>query len=174
PGIGSSFGLIAGYKINNKWSIETGVLSDKKKYYTKGAYFDKSNVSYLNNKELVSVDGDCEMIEIPINARYTFSTTHKGKWTTALGTSSYFMKEEYYTYLINVNGTNEEYNYTYYPSSKNYLAVINLTVAYEKKIGKSFSFRAEPYLKIPLTGLGTGSLPLSGAGINIGIMKSFH
>jgi hypothetical protein len=174
PGIGHSFGLVAGYKINNQWSIETGVLSGIKKYYTKGAYFDKSNVADLYNKDLVSVDGDCEMIEIPINARFTFATTNKGKWTAALGTASYFMKEEYYSYYIMNNGQNEETDHTYHTSSANWLAAINLAAGYQRSIGKNLDLRLEPYFKIPLSGTGTGNLPLSSTGINIGITKLFH
>jgi len=131
-------------------------------------------VSYLSDKDLISVDGNCEMIEVPINARYNFVAGKKNNWTASLGTSSYFMKEEYYNYSIKVNGVNEEHDHVYHSSSKNLFAVINLGAGYERSIGKSLTLRAEPYFKIPLSGVGTGNLSMSGAGINIGLIKSFH
>lgn len=172
-GIGTSYGIVGGYKINNKWSVETGVLLDQKKYYTKGAYFDKTNVAYLNNLNLISVDGECEMIEVPVNARYTFAANKKGSWSASLGVSSYFMNEEYYKYSLKINGTNEEHDHTYHIASKNFFAVANLAAGYQKNISNTLNLRLEPYLKIPLSGVGTGKLPLTSAGLTIGIIKSF-
>jgi hypothetical protein len=172
--VGTSYGIIVGYQINNKWSVETGYLFDKKNYYTKGAYFDKSNVPYLMNKDIVSVDGKCEMTEVPITVRYTVGENKKGRWLANMGTSAYFMKEEYYGYILNINGQNQFRDRTYYPSSNKLFAVLNIGGGYERKIGSSFNVRAEPYLKIALGGIGTGNLPMSGTGINISITKSFR
>jgi hypothetical protein len=114
------------------------------------------------------------MTEVPLNVRYTVGETKKGRWLANMGTSAYFMKEEYYGYILNINGQNQFRDRTYYPSSNKLFAVLNIGGGYERKIGSSFNVRAEPYLKIALGGIGTGNLPMSGTGINISITKSFR
>jgi hypothetical protein len=173
-GIGSSFGLIAGYRFNNKWSIETGVLSDRKKYFTEGDYFDKANVDYLQGKELINANGKCSMIEIPLNARYTFAEQRKGKWTATIGMSTYFVSKEFYRYAIIENGQLEQSDHTYYHSGHQITSVLNFAVGYEHNIGNNLDLRIEPYYKLPLTGMGTGRLYLSSTGLNIGITKFFR
>ena len=172
-GIGSSFGLIAGYRFNNKWSIETGLLSDRKKYFTEGDYFDKDNVDYLQGKELINANGKCSMIEIPLNTRYTFAEQKKGKWAAIMGVSTYFVNKEFYRYAIIENGQYEQSDHTYYHSGHQITPVLNFAVGYEHNIGNDLDLRVEPYYKMPLSGMGTGKLYLSSAGINFGITKSF-
>lgn len=173
-GIGTSFGIIAGYKFNNKWSIETGLLSDKKKYYTKGNYFDKQNEAYLLDKELLYVDGNCKMIEIPVNARYTFLEQKKGKWTASVGISSYFLSKEFYRYALVENGQQEQSEHTYYHSDHHTTTVLNFGAGFEHSIGSTLQLRIEPYYKLPISSMGKGKLYLSSAGINVGIIKSFR
>jgi len=60
----------------------------------------------------------------------------------------------YYTYPINSD------------SNSNYLfSIVNLSVGMERSLGKNFSIQAEPYLKIPLKGLGYGSMRMDSYGI---------
>lgn len=173
-GIGSSFGLIAGYRFNNKWSIETGLLADSKKYFTEGDYFDKANVDYLQDKELINLKGKCSMIEIPFNTRYTFAEQKKGKWTATLGMSAYFVNKEFYHYTVIENGQEERSDHTYYHSGNKITPVLNFAVGYEHNLANNLDLRIEPYYKLPLNGMGTGKLYLSSTGINIGITKLFR
>jgi len=173
-GIGTSFGVIAGYRFNNRWSIEAGLLSGKKKYYTKGNYFDKQNEAYLLGKELLYVDGNCKMIEIPVNARYTFLEQKKGKWTASVGISSYFIGKEFYRYALIENGQMEQSEHTYYHSDHHTTTVLSFGTGYEQSIGSALQLRIEPYYKLPVSSMGKGKLYLSSAGINIGITKNFR
>ncbi len=173
--IGTSFGFIGGYHLNSRWSIETGFLIDRKNYYTKGSYFDKSSLPSPNTVDLLSADGWCNMLEVPLTVKYDFNSKKtKGNFTAMLGASSYFMSKEYYNYYIKEDGTISEYDYTYHNSSTNLFGVINVGAGYQKQLGKNFSLRIEPYLKIPISKIGTGNLPISSAGVNLGITKSFH
>jgi hypothetical protein len=172
-GVGAEFGLTAGYQLNKKWSIETGVLLNKKRYYTKGEYFDKSRVWLPNGADLVSVSGKCTMIEIPLNLRYNFALHKKYNLTLAAGASSYFMTREYYDYSLVSSGQTQTMEQTYHSSSKKILAAVNLSAGFERRINSSLTFRAEPYFKIPVSGIGTGKLYMSSTGINLGVIKYF-
>lgn len=171
-GVGASFGLTGGYQLNKNLSIETGISLDTKKYYTNGEYFDKSNIPNFYNGELLSVNGNCNMFEVPVNIRYKFSSNSNSNFTAAIGTSSYFMTKESYNYSMLAWGQPVQGSYTSHPSSKNLFAVINLSAGYEKKFS-NISLLIEPYYKVPVKGIGTGNLYMSSTGINLGIKKYF-
>lgn len=168
---GFNAGIVAGYRFNKKWQLETGLILDKKNYYTKGDYFDKSKVPYLNWVDLKSVSGYCNMYEIQLNARFNFNEIKNHTWFASAGISSYLMKKEYYNYGYNYNGSYHNRDYTYTTSEKDWAAVINLSAGYELKAGTKNYLRFEPYYKIPVKGVGTGSLPLSSAGLNVAFTR---
>ena len=166
---GNDFGMLAGYEINRKWSVELSVLLDKKFYYTDGKYFDASKVYMPPNSRITKLTGNCRMIEIPIAAKYNFSTSQKSTAFIAAGLSSYIMKKENYSYVyyysaVNASATHKK---SYSNSSKNLFSVVHLSGGYSHKIGREGNFRIEPYLKIPVTGVGFGSLPLLSTGLHI-------
>jgi hypothetical protein len=170
---GYTVGILLGYKFSSKFAIETGAYFDSKKYYTDGKYFSSKNVPWLNYINLYNVDGWCDMIDVPLNLRYDFSTTKKNTWFAAAGLSTYFMFKENYTYDYEYNGNVLTSSAKYTKGSQNWFSIINVSAGYEHTIGKLGSLRLEPYLKIPLTGMGTGSLPIMSAGLNIGIIHQF-
>jgi hypothetical protein len=57
---------------------------------------------------------------------------------------------------------------------KYFLATIQLSGGYERAINAKTTIRIEPYVNIPLQGVGTGSLPISSAGFYLGISHSFR
>ncbi len=166
---GYTAGLLLGYSISPKMALETGIYFDSKKYYTEGEYFSSKNVPFLNYVNLVNVNGSCNMIEVPINLRYNIHSGAKNTWFATTGLSSYFMFKESYDYKYIYNGVDGENYYTYRKSSQNWFSIVNLSAGYEHNLGKIGNLRLEPYLRIPLSGMGTGSLPIMSAGLNVGI-----
>jgi len=176
-GVGNSFGLLLGYHFSHsKFNIETGVYWDTKKYYSSGEYFDKKNVDYFNgnpNIQLNSVNGTCNMFEIPVNVRYNISQTKKSTFFAVLGLSSYLMNKESYDYELSSYGASWPSDASYYHSTQNWFSIMNLSVGYEHRLGKIGDIRIEPYAKLPLSGVGKGSLAITSAGLNVGISKRF-
>ncbi len=172
PGIG--IGIIGGYHFKSGISIETGILYDKKSYYTKGEYFDKGKLSYLQNVNLISADGNCHMWEIPLNFKYDFNTQKKHNWFVTAGVSSYIMNKEYYNFKYEKNGMINENAYNYYHSSQNWFSILNVGGGINIKTGNKYFLQAQPYYKIPLSGIGKGSLSLNSAGINISLTRRLH
>jgi len=173
--VGVSAGIIVGYQFNKHLSVETGALYDKKNYYTKGEYFDKNKVSWFNqHPEIVvhSLDGSCRMIEIPINVRYKFDATGKNHWYATAGISSYLMGRESYTYDIS-HGAGPSYptSVSYNNHPKNWFSILNLGVGYERSLGAKTNLRVEPYMKLPVSGVGTGNISLTSTGLYIGVTR---
>ena len=169
--VGTRFGLLLGYSFNSRWSIESGAYYSRKNYYTDGEYFDKTNAYILKYVDQLKVNGVCNMWEFPINVRYNLSTGPKMKWFATAGVSAYYMSKEKYDCSGNLNGApwSEEWNKK--PSHNSWSSNLNLSVGYEQRLGRIGNLRLEPYVRVPMTGIGTGKLSIMSAGLNIGITR---
>ena len=72
--IGISMGLLVGYQITNRISLESGVAWNIKNYYSDGKYFNTKNIPSNYNAKIENVDGICNMIEVPIAIKYNITT----------------------------------------------------------------------------------------------------
>ena len=162
---GYNFGVQVGYRFSNRWSVNTGVIYTKKFYKADSADFHyKTN---WPNYKLRNVEGNCAMWEIPVNVRYDISYNEKRRWFVSTGLSTYLMdKEDYILYY----GNNWNNYITEAPVNNdvnsNYIfSIVNLSAGMERSFGKRFSLQAEPYLKVPLKGLGMGSMRMTSYGV---------
>jgi cytoskeletal protein RodZ len=169
--VGNTFGALVGYAFNSHWAIETGAYLERKKYYTEGQYFSKGEVGWLNTITLNNVNGTCNMWEIPLNLRYTFNPASKTRWFATAGFTTYLMTKENYTYNYTSSGWTDDSNRTIKKPSQYPFSIIGLSAGFEQRLGKIGNLRIEPYLRIPLTGMGAGKLPIMSTGINIGITR---
>jgi hypothetical protein len=171
---GLNLGVLLGYQVNKTIAIETGIIWDKKFYYSKGKYFNTSKIYLPPNSTIDNVAGNCSMIELPLTIKYNLRSSGKTTWYSLTGVSSYLIKTENYDYVLNTGGVYSNRQRTYTNSSSNWLSVMNLSLGYSHTFGKrqTSNLRIEPYFKIPLQGMGIGSLPITSAGINIGLTKT--
>jgi hypothetical protein len=169
--VGYDLGVLVGYSINKKWSVEAGLLSSEKAYYSAGEHLYKAYV--LPGTELRDAEGDCRMWEVPLVVRYHFNSGKKGAWFASVGSSSYFMqKESYnYTYYRQSTGQEEKHFYSYKSESRHLFAAAQVSGGYHRPIGKSLDLRVEPYVKLPLRKVGHYELPLTSFGVHAGIIK---
>ncbi len=171
--LGYGLGIMGGYHFKNGISLETGLLYDKKNYYTKGEYFDTKNLPYLQYVNLLSANGNCNMWEIPVNIKYDFNSQKKHNFFVTAGLSSYLMNKEFYNFKYEKNGVAGEKGYDYYHSSQNWFSVLNLGGGINIKTSDRYFLQVQPYYKIPIAGVGKGNLSLSSAGINLSLTKRF-
>ncbi|MFT3827987.1 MAG: porin family protein [Chitinophagaceae bacterium] len=172
--LGYSAGVLIGYRLSKRWAIETGALWEKKYYYSDGEYFKTDKIPLPSGTTVNNVNGWCNMIDIPVTARYFFSIKQHHTWSANAGLLSYIMNKESYTYNYTRYGNVYERGWDYKSSTRNWFSVAQLGIGYEYNIGRWGNLRVEPYVRIPLGGIGIGSLPVSSAGLNIGIMKSIR
>lgn len=168
---GFDIGLLAGFQFTNRLSFETGVLFEKKYYFSNGKYFNMSKTSSAMpaGMKVLNLEGSCSIIEIPFKVKYNFFRRREINFYSSAGISGYIVTGEYNKYHAIINGTQLDIAGSYKTSSGYTAAVLLLSAGYENRIGKSSSFiRIEPYVQIPLRGIGVGSLPVMTAGLHIG------
>jgi len=171
----SNIGITLGYEFENRWSVNSGIIYTAKNYAANGKDFKVEWVITPNNYHLDFVNGSCYMIEIPLTLRYDFSVTKKTIFFVNGGLSSYLMKNEAYTfhyhyYYYNPPGTTSGSVYKTYPGNENYwLGVASLSAGMERQLGKNFSLQVEPFIKVPLSGVGIGNLQLNSYGLSFSL-----
>ncbi len=127
-------GLLVGFRLNKKFSVESGVFWDKKYYYTDGKFFSTKRVYSNTPAKIKNVDGLCYMTEIPLMVKYNFQPSGKTNFSTSAGVSSYIMKKEIYDYAVDNNGQFYQHSSTYNTHSTNLLAVANFAIGYNREL----------------------------------------
>ena len=172
-GMGYDYGLLLGYAFNTSWSVEAGLFMDHKTYYSDGKYYKATGIYMPPNSKITQVDGSCRMFEIPLAIRYNFTSPKKSNWFATAGLSSYLMEEEDYSYLYyyGTSGTYAWHDKYYNQGARHYFSIMHVSGGITRPLGKFADLRIEPYFKIPLTGLGSGKLPLLSTGVHVGITR---
>jgi hypothetical protein len=89
------------------------------------------------------------------------------------GISSILMKEEIYNYSYKFSPSGPLYSHenTVSNENKHLFSTITISGGYQRNIGRHISILAEPYVKLPLSGVGYGKVKLNSGGVlfSIGI-----
>ena len=164
-------GLLAGLKVNNRLAIETGFFISEKRYFSNGEYFSMKNVASAmpSGMKLESVRGRSTILEIPLKAKFDVVEKKSYGLFAAAGLSSYILTKESNNYLALINGNHENLNGSYSGTNKYFTSALQISTGYEYKTRKKARIRIEPYVQIPLKGIGVGALPVLSTGVNLGI-----
>src|SRR4029078_3524934 len=102
---------------------------------------------------------------IPVKLSYNFATRNRSNWFAGAGLSSYLMKREDYLYEYESNTGTYYHAYETKNENKHYFSVLNLSGGYSYQLSNTISLSAEPYLEVPLTGIGVGKVHLNSGGV---------
>jgi len=161
---GKAVSLLVEYAVLRKLYIQTGVIGSIKEYRANaGEYELKKYVTDIATPS--TVDGICNMIEIPLGVRYDFTQTDRSRWFAGTGLSSYYLKKEKYTYNYKTYVHGAKYNWEDNNTGLALFSHLNLSAGYEYRISNKLSLLAEPYLKVPLKGIGYGKVNLMTTGM---------
>ena len=168
---GLTAGLILGLQLNKKLSVETGVQLTQKKYYTQGKYFTPKAGTMPADMKITSLNGTSTLIEMPVSIKYNFSKKKNGFYGMA-GVSTYVMTKESNEYKAFVSGQQQDINSTYNNTHYYPAAQLNIGAGYRQTLGKKINIRVEPYIQIPLQGMGIGSLPVTSTGVHLILIRN--
>ena len=168
------FGVGLNYTVSKNFSIRSGFYISKKIYSVDGNDYDlqggNTGYGYLEN-----VDANCVVYEIPLKIDYNFKKLKNHSWFISTGLSSYLMKKENYDYYYKTPA-GQLYNKDYTISNKNkhFFSVLSFSAGYQYDLNNQFSIAAEPYISLPLKGVGEGNVKLNSGGILLTLkMKPF-
>lgn len=170
---GLNVGLIAGYQVNARFSVETGIAVSRKNYASEGSNFsmDKMGSSMPVGMTIMDLSSSSNVLTIPLRAKYNLSAKRNGGFYLTGGVATYIYTKETNAYNVMYNGAPQKMDAVYNQNKVSIPAVAQAGIGYQKKLAGNLQLRVEPYASLPLTGMGIGGLHVSGAGINIGLLK---
>ncbi len=165
---GYEAGIIAGYQLNPKLAFETGILFSKKNYACDGKYFniDKLPQPMPAGMEVLSLSGNCSVFEVPLKLNYTIVNNSNTNFYLSAGFSSYLLSNENNRYKTLMNGIIKDMTGSYKNTSFYPAATADISIGFEKKLNKGNKLRLEPYLQLPLKGIGVGAMKITSAGVH--------
>ncbi|HEV8515656.1 MAG TPA: hypothetical protein VGQ59_20370 [Cyclobacteriaceae bacterium] len=156
---GGAFGIAAYYAINNKFSISAGVVKSNKFYWDNGNEYKPNQTGYWDKKTNgivpTKIEGSCSVLEIPIGLQYYFLSKKKSKLYIASTFSSYIMFNESYQYTFDAPNPGAAESWNAKKTSYSLFSIANLAVGYERSISNRIMIGVSPYLKIPMSGIGS-------------------
>ena len=169
---GTNVGLLLDYRLASRWSVQAGVMRSTKVYKALTSQYELP--SYVANLRVPpeSVNGRCNMLDIPINLRYDVVLRPRlngqipSRWFLSGGVTTYIMQQEDYAYNYPVgthiypttpkgwHGNSGRYNFSQ----------LNLSAGYERALSRRLSWQVEPFVKAPLKGVGYYKINLLSTG----------
>jgi hypothetical protein len=166
PGkIQTAYGIGIAYVFAKNFTVRAGVFAAKKIYSSDSASYKPTVPLSSYSGRLERIDGDCFVYEVPLLLSYDFAGKGRHRWFGSTGISSFFMKRETYTYRYRRNGIASSRAYTINNENNHLFSIVTLSGGYRYQLSKRVSFVAEPYFKLPLTGVGWGMLKLNSTGL---------
>ncbi|CAN5808631.1 hypothetical protein BH11BAC4_BH11BAC4_16920 [soil metagenome] len=174
--IGFGAGFMFGYNITKKFSAEASLAFQRKKYDSYGKDFSLNKVGSTMPSGMVikSLQSNASVTEVNLKARYKILQQKRSSVYIAAGLSEYIITNESNTYNVSLNGNSETMRGKYEKNISKLPAVASFSAVYQHSLIKKISIRIEPYLKVPIQGIGIGNVPVTSAGIQIGITRSLH
>ncbi|MEP7143823.1 MAG: hypothetical protein ABI707_13170 [Ferruginibacter sp.] len=167
PGKGRiNYGIGLSYSFANRITVRSGFYIAKKIYTAKPGDYHPPAWYWTYNTDLKKVDADCNVYEIPLAASYNFKQRKNHNWFAGIGFSTFLMKKETYNYLYkDAWGQTMNKSWTLLNGEHHYLSVLTISGGYQYRVNDHFSISAEPYLKLPLHGIGFGKINLNSGGL---------
>ena len=166
-GVGSSVGLNLEYFIQRKLSVNLGMIYSFKTYQTHEGY--GGTYSPLT----ISVSGECFIFDIPINFRYYAINGELDRWYISSGLSSYLMLTEKYSIEHGPNSPTDFSQIRVDGENNHLFNILNFSLGYERKLADKWALQVEPYVRIPVSGIGERNVNLKSSGVWIGIKHSW-
>ncbi|HVZ56262.1 MAG TPA: hypothetical protein VG870_06350 [Chitinophagaceae bacterium] len=150
----------------NRVTLRTGLYTSRKIYSASADAYHPPSGYWTNYADLKRVDADCNIYEIPVSLAYRLGQSSGHSWFVSAGLSSLLMQRETYHYLYkDPSGQLEYKGWTLYNKNRHFFSMLDLSAGYQRALSDRVSLVAEPYLALPLQGVGFGRVKLASAGV---------
>lgn len=168
-----ALGMALNLSLSKKLSLQSGVNYGTKSYQAKSYEYTFKNPKSVYSIE--EIDALCKVLEVPLRLSFLAVDREKTNISLNAGLSSYFMLKENYRFQYTAAAGGKERFVEERNANQHYLSVVDLSATYYIKLkDKNLGLGLEPYVKIPLSGIGEGRVPLKSSGISLKLRYDFH
>lgn len=169
PRVGGTVGVQLEYRLRPRWRVRTGLVRSIKRYAAHGADYNPPPDYWTHRIPIDQVEANCRILEIPLDVRYDAILRPTHTFYATAGLTSLLMRNERYTYLYELNGRYVNRSWSLARGSNAPFRLVQLSVGMEHAAGSRWTVQAEPFVKVPLGGVGFGQIKLSSSGILLGV-----
>lgn len=169
------WGVGFSYDMSRRLTLRTGFFASRKIYVANPSDYHPPYNFWNYYPNLQKIDANCMIYEIPLSVIYNGGNTAKSHWFASAGLSSLIMKSEEYGYSYkDASGQPRYYTRSLYNKNQHLFSTLQLSGGYNIRLSSRASLLAEPYLKLPVSGVGYGKVRLYSAGVMLtAIVKPF-
>lgn len=164
---GVNFGPMVEYSLSPRFSVSTGAIWSKKLYDQENPEKSYGQGGYTTQAKMLN--GDCRILDIPLNVTYYIMPGRKTNLFVTVGSSSYIMLNEEYVYTVSRNSYDYEYVENYSHKNNEWFSMLNLSFGIQHQLDKRWFIQGEPFLKAPMKGVGEGKVNLVSAGVFVSV-----
>ncbi|MGV3509054.1 MAG: hypothetical protein ACO1N7_07180 [Sphingobacteriaceae bacterium] len=164
----ATVGILLNAAISNKITISTGLKYGLKDYQASAYSYQLQNPSRAD--QISGIDASCNILEIPLQVSYALMNNSRRKIAVSSGLSSYLMLKEEYNFRYTPQSGRKDYLLVKNNENQHYLSVLSLSASYHFKPKSSkIQWSIEPYVKLPLAGVGEGNVKLKSSGLSLNL-----
>ncbi|UOQ72347.1 hypothetical protein [Hymenobacter cellulosilyticus] len=162
---GSNLGIVVEYRFTNRLRLNVAAIRSVKRYVARGSDYTVPAGTWDANYTIDQVGAVCRITDLPINLRYDVLNRENMAVFVSAGLTSLLMRDEQYAYDYEYYGKYYTRDWNISKGSNHFLSVVNLSAGYERSLANRWSVQGEPFVKVPLGGVGFGKVKLSSAGV---------
>ena len=174
---GKKLGVSIEYPISRKLSLSTAIVRSTNNYKVQGEVY-RAPAGFwrqvTNGIVPESVSAKCEILDIPINLRYTITDKPKSRLFISSGFSTYFMLNEQYDFTYRPINPGPVESWEVSNENQHFFGIVNFSAGYEFLMANNLSFQVEPFLKVPITDIGFGRVDLFSTGALFSLKYHFR
>jgi hypothetical protein len=166
--LSSNFGMLGTFALGSHFSVTSGAIYAKKYYNSGGTAPDGT---YATGSNLAwEVKAICNVLDIPLNVNYKVLSRQKLSVSVNSGLSSYIMLKEKYEYITEQPGNVKDVSTLELSNQNKHLfGVANVSVSVDHQLSDNLSIGVQPFMKLPLTGIGNGNVNLKSTGVSLSL-----
>lgn len=154
------------YRFRNHWSTSIGANFVKKKYKTFGSEYQPPTGFWVDAVAPQTIEADCNILEIPLKLGFSPNGYTRNGFYTNLGITSFFMLNERYDYIYEQEVPDQKLNWNGKNKNKHWFGIGEFSIGYQHFLNHKTILNIEPYMQIPLTGIGHGKVKLWTIGVS--------
>lgn len=165
--MGYKMGMVVEYRLTDNLSVSGGVIQSDVRYTAQGGeYNPNQGYSGYGNSGIIPDEtyARCLILDIPVNLKYNFLNFEHSRLYASTGIASYIMLNEEYDFRYNQNGYDLPQSWNERTGTGHLMSNVGFSIGLEYNIHPRWSLRAEPYVRVPLKGVGEGNVKLYSIG----------
>lgn len=155
------------YRFLEKFSVSLGTSFIRKKYGAKGSDYQPEDGLWLYDVAPTLVDASCDILELPISIGLFQKGNNQNGFYSKFGITSIIMLEENYWYFYDQEIPGQIKYWGVENENKHWFGIGEVALGYQKYLTPKTFIQIEPFLQIPLAGIGNGNVKLWSLGVNM-------